>query len=189
MNDVAGAAGYLFEIGLLKRSKRAGWWIAGIKDPETIAEHSWRAAITGMMIASMEGADPTRTAMLCVLHDTSETRIGDIPHVGRAYLKATSNEEIVADQLAEVPESIRATIQDAVDEFEAQETPESICAKDADKLECLIQAVEYRHGGAGTVGPWIDSSYAALKTDTARALAEAVLAGDPLAWQQVRKAD
>ncbi|CAM5298637.1 HD domain-containing protein [Streptomyces californicus] len=35
-----GAAGFLLEMGMLKRAKRSGWWIAGVKDPETIAEHS-----------------------------------------------------------------------------------------------------------------------------------------------------
>lgn len=59
-------------------------------------------------------------------------------------------------------------------------------AKDADKLECLIQAVEYRHQGVATVGRWIDSSLAALKTDTARELAQEVLEAEPLAWEQVR---
>lgn len=187
MTDLNGLAGYLFEAGLLKRSKRSGWWIAGIKDPESIAEHSWRTAITGMVIASMEGADPARTAMLCVLHDTPETRIGDIPHIGRAYLTATDADDIVADQVAECPPEMARTIADAVAEFEAQETQEAICARDADKLECLIQAVEYRHGGADTVQPWIDSSLAALKTDTARAISQAVLDGNPLGWQQTRR--
>ncbi|WP_460495928.1 HD domain-containing protein [Glycomyces tarimensis] len=172
---------------MLKRARRSGWWVTGIRDPESIAEHSWRAAITGMIIASMEGADPTRTAMLCVLHDTAETRIGDIPHVGRRYLTAAAAEDVVADQVAECPPEVAQTIQDAVAEFEAGETAEAQCAKDADKLECLVQAVEYQHGGADTMAGWIDSSLAALKTDSAKAIAEDVLKGDPMAWQQTRR--
>jgi len=182
-----GAAGYLFEAGLLKLSKRTGWWIAGIKDPESVAEHSFRTAIAGMMIASMEGADPTRTAMLCILHDTPEARIGDIPHVGRNYLTATMAEDIAADQTAECPEPMAAVVLEAIGEFESGLTPEAICAKDADKLECLVQAVEYQHGGASTVGPWIVNSLAALQTDTARAIAQAALEGNPLDWQQTRQ--
>ncbi|GGP44124.1 hypothetical protein GCM10010214_16250 [Streptomyces abikoensis] len=38
-----GTAGFLLEMGMLKRAKRSGWWIAGVKDPETIAEHSFRS--------------------------------------------------------------------------------------------------------------------------------------------------
>ncbi|MDA1359356.1 HD domain-containing protein [Glycomyces luteolus] len=188
MNDLSGAAGYLLEAGMLKRARRSGWWIAGVRDPESIAEHSWRAAMTGMVIASLEGADPSRTAMLLVLHDTPETRIGDIPKIGRDYLTATDAASVVADQTAACPDRVKATVHDAIAEFEAGETPEAICAKDADKLECLIQAVEYRHQGVTTVQPWIDSSLAALQTETARSLARELLEAEPLAWEQTREA-
>ncbi|WP_030157957.1 HD family hydrolase [Glycomyces sp. NRRL B-16210] len=187
MTELAGVAGYLFEAGMLKRARRSGWWIAGVRDPESIAEHSWRAAVTGMVIASLEGADPARTAMLCVLHDTPETRIGDIPKIGRDYLTAADALDVVADQTAECLESLSATVRDAIAEFESGKTPEAICAKDADKLECLIQAVEYGHQGVITVGRWIDSSLAALKTDTARGLAREVLGTEPLAWERARR--
>lgn len=65
-----------------------------VKDPETIAEHSFRAAIVGSVLAMMEGADPAKTALLSLWHDTQETRVGDIPHVGRRYLNAASNEKV-----------------------------------------------------------------------------------------------
>ncbi|WP_205326203.1 HD family hydrolase [Glycomyces sp. YM15] len=186
MTDLAGAAGYLLEAGMLKRARRSGWWVAGVRDPESIAEHSWRAAMTGMVIASLEGADPARTAMLLVLHDTPETRIGDIPKLGRDYLTAADAAAVAADQTAECPDRVKTTIRDAIAEFETGETPEAICARDADKLECLIQAVEYRHQGVATVQPWIDSNLAALRTETARNLAQEVLQADPHAWERTR---
>ena len=186
MSELGGAAGYLLEAGLLKRSRRSGWWIAGVRDPESIAEHSWRAAVTGMMIASLEGADPARTSMLCTLHDTPETRIGDIPKIGKEYLTATDPEIIAADQTAECPDRVADVVRDAIAEFEAGKTLEAQCARDADKLECLIQAVEYRHQGVSTVQRWIDSSLAALKTETAHRLAKEVLDANPMAWEQTR---
>lgn len=38
---------------MLKRAKRSGWWIAGVKGPETIAEHSFRGALIGSVLAMM----------------------------------------------------------------------------------------------------------------------------------------
>ena len=187
MGELAGAAGYLLEAGLLKRARRTGWWIAGIRDPESVAEHSWRAAMTGMLIASLEGADPARTALLCTLHDMPETRTGDIPRVGKHYLTATEPELVAADQTAECPDRVADLIRAATAEFEAGETIEALCARDADKLECLIQAVEYRRQGTTTVTRWIDSSLAALKTDTARRLAQEILESDPRAWENTRR--
>lgn len=186
VSELAGEAGYLLELGLLKRARRSGWWIAGIRDPESIAEHSWRTAIVGMIIASREGADPVRTSMLCSLHDVHETRIGDIPKIGKHYLTATDSETITADQTTECGDPTKQMLRDATAEYEAGQTIEAACARDADKLECLIQAVEYQHQGVTTVKRWIDSSLAAMKTDTARALANAILDANPLAWENTR---
>ncbi len=180
----AGAMSFIFEAGVLKRAKRTGWWFVGNRDPESIAEHSFRVGIIGAVLAAMEGADASRVALLGLLHDTQETRVTDIPHIGRRYLDAASNTEITADQVAAAPEPVRATIQAAVDEYEAGESVEAIVAHDADKLECLVQAVEYRACGYQQVQPWIDSSLAALKTESARRLAEQALAGDTLVWQK-----
>lgn len=90
---------------------------------------------------------------------------------------------ITADQTAALPEVARKTVQEAVAEYEAQQTHEACCAKDADKLECLIQAIEYRDAGYASVQGWIDSSRSGLRTDTARHIADAALCTSPLAWR------
>jgi putative hydrolase of HD superfamily len=180
--EAAGAMSFIFEAGMLKRAKRTGWWIAGVGEPESIAEHSFRTAIIGAVLAGMEDADPARVTLLCLLHDTQETRIGDIPHIGRRYLTAADNETVTADQVSSCPPAVADAIESAVAEYEAGETLEAIVARDADKLECLVQAVEYRHQGTDTVQPWIDSSRASLKTAAAHRLADTALAGDPLSW-------
>ncbi|BAJ29843.1 MULTISPECIES: HD domain-containing protein [Kitasatospora] len=180
-----GTASFLLEMGMLKRAKRSGWWIAGVKDPETIAEHSFRTAVVGAVLAMMEGADPAKVALLCTFHDTQETRIGDIPHIGRRYLTASSNEKVTADQVSAAHPSVLAGVQAIVEEYENAESLEVTVAHDADKLECLIQAVEYREQGYQNVQPWIDSSLGSLKTDSARTLAEAALNMTSLEWQKV----
>ncbi|MEU4790568.1 HD domain-containing protein [Micromonospora tulbaghiae] len=173
---------FIFEAGVLKHAARTGWWFAGVKQPESIAEHSFRTALIGMMLAAMEGADPARVSMLCVLHDTQETRITDIPHIAKRYLTAAPNTAVTADQVADCPPDVAHVITAAVAEYEAGETLEAIVARDADKLECLVQAVEYRHQGVADVQRWIDSSRAALKTASAHRLADAALTGAPMAW-------
>nr|WTA69442.1 HD domain-containing protein [Micromonospora sp. NBC_00855] len=181
-HDAAGAMNFIFEAGVLKRAARTGWWFAGVKQPESIAEHSFRTALIGMMLAAMEGADPARVSMLCTLHDTQETRITDIPHIAKRYLTAVPNTAVTADQVGACPPAVADVITAAVAEYEAGETLEAVVARDADKLECLVQAVEYRHQGIDNVQRWIDSSRAALKTASAHRLADAALSGQPLAW-------
>ncbi|WP_274563633.1 HD domain-containing protein [Streptomyces spiramyceticus] len=182
--NAQGTAGFLMEMGMLKRAKRSGWWIAGVKDPETIAEHSFRVGIVGAVLAMMEGADPARVALMCLFHDTQETRVSDIPHIGRRYLEAASNEKVTADQMSAAHPDVASGVQRVVEEYENGTSLEVIVAHDADKLECLIQAVEYREQGCGNVQNWIDTSRNSLKTASAQALAEAALNMSSIEWQQ-----
>ncbi|MGA8116287.1 MAG: HD domain-containing protein [Actinocatenispora sp.] len=186
--DAAGAMSFIFEAGVLKRARRTGWWFAGNRDPESIAEHSFRVGIVGTVLAAMEGADPARVALLGLLHDTQETRVTDIPHSARRYVTAASNESVTADQVAGAPQPVRDVIQAAVHEYEAGETAEALVARDADKLECLVQAVEYREAGYLNVQPFIDSALASLTTASARRLAEQAVRGDTMMWQRTFRA-
>jgi putative hydrolase of HD superfamily len=43
--EIEATAQLIYETGLLKLAKRTGWWLCGVKDPESIAEHSFRTAI------------------------------------------------------------------------------------------------------------------------------------------------
>lgn len=137
-------ASFISEMGVLKRVARTGWWFTGNKAPESVAEHSFRVGVIGSVLAMMEGADPARVALMCLFHDSQETRVGDIPHIGRKYIRAAPNGEVTADQVANAHPAVREGVQGAVDEYETGETPEAIVAHDADKLECLVSSTGNR---------------------------------------------
>ena len=56
-------------------------------------------------------------------------------------------------------------------------------ARDADKLETLLQAVEYAAQGFDTA-PWQETSTEALRTDVGQQLAQAISATGPGNWWQ-----
>jgi putative hydrolase of HD superfamily len=174
--------GFVYEIGLLKRYKRTGWLIAGVSDPESIADHSFRAAALAAIVAAMEGAEPERAALLSLFHDSQETRLTDIPYLAKAYVKRAPNEQVTAEQTRGLPPVVADMISGGVAEYEDGASLEARCARDADKLDCLVQAVEYREQGNQNIQPWIDSSLAALRTASAKKLADAVLRGRSLDW-------
>src|SRR5262250_2610428 len=87
-----------------------------------------------------------------------ETRPGDLPHTVSGYLTKPEPRRVTADQTEQLPQRSRELIRSAVDEYEAQHSAEALCAKDADKLEMLLQAVEYRDIGVHRVEGWIDSA-------------------------------
>ena len=179
--------GFLYEMGLLKRYKRTGWSQVGVPLPESIADHSHRASVIASVVAAMEGADPQRAAFLALWHDSQETRITDIPHLTRNYVSAAGNEQVTGDQVAGLPAAIAEMITAAVAEYEAAGTREARCARDADKLDCLLQAREYQEQGHRNVQPWIDSSLAALTTASGRQLAHEAIAQNSLDWLERAK--
>jgi putative hydrolase of HD superfamily len=173
---------YLYEVGQLKLSKRTGWWHAGVPEPESIAEHTFRTAVIGYVLAVLEQADPNLTATLCLFHDVIETRTGDIPNVAKAYVTHEPDVRIAADQVGGMPAALRDAILGAVGRFVDQDSPEALLARDADRLECLMQAREYEHQGFRNTRPWMESSMAKLRSRTARLLAERSLTMPPDEW-------
>ncbi len=182
MNDIAK---YLYEIGQLKRVKRSGWWMAGISDPESVAEHSFRAAILGYILASLEGADPMKTATMCLFHDTQEARLNDLHKLAQRYIDLEKSEaQALSEQVEHLPEHIAGDVLSLMHDYEGGESLEARIAHDADRLECLMQAREYQVQGYADVQDWIDGCRAGLKTESARNLAEASLQVEPNAWWQ-----
>src|SRR2546430_10649655 len=181
-NELAGVISFLHEVGYLKRLPRTGWFMVGVEQPESVAEHSFRTATIGMILATIQGADPGQTAMLCLLHDTPETRIGDIPSVGRAYVSTVKAEAVSRDQTAGMPDVLSAIVQGLVQEYEADDSIEAQLAHDADKIETLLQAREYQAQGQFNTEAWQNSSIASLKTDAGKTLAHAAAGTDPEHW-------
>lgn len=176
-------AKYVYEIGHMKRIKRSGWWLAGIKDPETIAEHSFRTAILGYVLASLEKADPQKTAAICLFHDTGEARINDMHRVAQRYIsKDKSEEKALIEQTERLPEDIAKSIQNLFQEYEERSSLEAKLARDADLLDCIFQAREYQSQGYPDTQDWITNCYTGLQTETARNLAEACLHTEPKEW-------
>jgi putative hydrolase of HD superfamily len=164
---------WLVEAGLLKRMKRTGWFCSGIKDPETIAEHSHRMALLAFYIASEEGADPCRAATLGVFHDLPETRISDAHAVVKRYWTNLHEDEARArhEQNASLPPGqTRDRISALGEEWSGGRSAEAICARDADYLECAIQALEYLWQEKGVVREWVDSNCRRLRTKTGKKL-------------------
>ncbi|AZM57750.1 HAD family hydrolase [Streptomyces sp. WAC 01529] len=181
--DLADVAHFLWEAGTLKAARRTGWWMAGVRDPESVAEHSWRTSVIASVIATLEGADAARAAHMAVWHDSQESRTGDVNYLGRKYIgRKADPQEVTADQTAAMPEVLRVAVRAVVAEYEAQDSLEARCARDADKLECMLQGLEYKAQGFESAQRWVKNSRARIVTDSGQRLADQLLAQAPLDW-------
>jgi putative hydrolases of HD superfamily len=181
-DGVAEIARYVYEVGHLKSTPRSGWSLAGITQPESVADHVSRVAVIGFILAHMENADPWKTTTICIFHDNAETRLGDIPSVGKKYFPAVSEVDVVRDQVKGVPTVLAGELVAIAEEYCAGESIESRLANDADKLECLVQALEYEEAGADLATHWVESMVASLQSESAIALGRALRSSSPSQW-------
>ncbi len=174
---------FLTEAGLLKRVKRSGWWVVGVKDPESVAEHSFRCAVLGFMLAWEEGADPYQVMVMTLFGDIHEARIGDLHKMAQMYLPiAAAEEEAFSRQIDRLPPKIKKELIRLRRAYVEQKTPESIIARDADILECLLQAKEYDGQGYLQAKKFMKKAPRFLRTPSAKALWKTACKADLSRW-------
>ena len=168
--NIKNIVNFIFELNQLKRLRHSGWQLAGIKNPDTIAEHSLRAAQIGYILAVMEGdVNPEKVVTMLVIHDNAEARIGDQNKVSaRYYTNSEAEKKAVIDQLDNLGESIKEKWLGYFNEYEKRNSKEGIIAKDADWLEQAFQAKEYVDLGYASAQDWINNVEKALETESAK---------------------
>jgi putative hydrolase of HD superfamily len=185
LDSPVAALNFFAEAGLLKRVRRSGWWVAGIKDPETVAEHCFRCAVIGYYIAHCEGVDPFRVVTMTLFNDIHEARINDLHKMGHHYIDFRNAEQkVFADQIAHLEQRVKEALKTMRADYDRQLSPESIVARDADILECLIQAKEYVDNGYPVARTFFKRAPDHLKTSTARKLWQQALSWDSHGWWQ-----
>ena len=170
---------FITETGLLKLTKRSGWSVLGIKDAESVADHSFRCAVIGFILAGMEKASAYNVLLMTLFNDIHEARITDLHKMAQRYINIERAENKSSDeQIASLPRSIRKELIRMRREYRRQTTRESIIARDADILECLIQAREYQEHGYRRAPQFMKKAPRFLKTKSAKEL-----------WRWAKKAD
>ncbi|MBU0536749.1 MAG: HD domain-containing protein, partial [Nanoarchaeota archaeon] len=133
-------ADFFYEVGQLKRVKRSGFWLIGVTDPESVAEHSFRAGVIGYYLAKLEKADAGKVTQMCLFNDLHEARLNDLHKVGHRYIDFRKAETEANKEQTSGLGDIGKEIFSIHEEFQTQKTKESIIARDADLLECAVQA-------------------------------------------------
>ncbi len=170
-NDLANLANYIFELGTLKKFAHSGTKLAGVREPDTIAEHAHRTAILGYILAKMEKANAEKVLLICLIHDNGEARITDLHKVARRYIDSKEAEKnAFHEQTENLPQELAHEFAGLFDEFEEKKSREAIIARDADMLETAFQCKEYLDLGHEACADWIQNVEKSLKTASAKKL-------------------
>jgi len=171
-------ADFLFECGMLRKTPRTGYQFLGTGQ-ENVAEHSFRTAVIGFVLAQMAGANKERTAMMCLFHDLHEARTGDFNYVNRIY-NASMRTQALADSLSGT--GLGGDVMPLWEELEETATPEAKLAQDADQLDLMLNLKEESDLGNRYADKWLDAAKERLRTPEGQELGRVILETDHTDW-------
>jgi putative hydrolase of HD superfamily len=133
-------------------------------------------------LAALCEADPHRAASIALLHDLSETRLGDLHHLAQVYLPEPPVHAVTEDQLAGLPAPVARVLRDLTDAWLDQDCVEARLAKDADVLDAILHLRENPPATTELLAEWTDYLAQRLRTEAGRKLLTEITSTGPDRW-------
>jgi len=158
----------------LKTISRQGWIDKlSIKNPESVADHSYSMAIMAMIISDLKNYDSEKILKMTLLHDLAESKIGDItPEQMTAENKMKIENEAFAEIINQLPETIKSQYHEIWKEYQNNSSKESLFVHQIDKLEMALQAKIYQKNGKTLedIEPFLESAKKSLTDEKLKEL-------------------
>lgn len=141
----------ILECNELKAIPRMGWRVRGVRDGESVAEHSYAVALIAMLLADRLDVDLDREKLLkiALIHDLPEHMLGDI-HAPATQLLGEDVKEAAELRILERLFTGIASGDEYVrlwKEFAERSSVEGKLVRAIDKLEMFTQAYQYECAG------------------------------------------
>lgn len=159
-----------YDTRIHKDLPRSGWFFKGIKNPESLADHSWHVSMIALALGQylLETKkiqlDLSKVIYMATIHDLPELKTMDLPTpIVNKYLGRTHKHEIEENAFIDVFHNISlSAISIALlpvwQEFEDQKTIEAKLVHCADKLDMMLQVIRYEELGHHNMDDfWEDS--------------------------------
>jgi putative hydrolase of HD superfamily len=165
-------AGFLFQANMLKKIPRSGYQFLG-SGRESVAEHIYSTAFVAYVMSELEtGVDALRLISMCLVHDLTEARIGDLNSVQKRYVTA-DEDKALADAIGDLP--FAGSLAELVAEFKEGQTREARLAHDADQIAFILDLKALADMGYKPPHKWLPAIINRLQTDTGKRLAENIM--------------
>lgn len=170
---------FISEISKLKDLKREGWKRFGIPDGESVADHSFRVAVMCMLYAKEAGVDESKAVKMALIHDIHEVESGDMmTRYNEEEQEVTNEEKKLREKegfgklICKLPDNDEMC--ELWKEAFEKKTPEAIFVNEMDKLEMILQAVEYKKAGSGNLNEFLRSAERSMKSEKAKKMYEKI---------------
>lgn len=121
---------------------------------ESVAEHSWRISLMAMLLTDeFPEADMNKVIRMCLIHDLGEAFTGDIPTFDKTDADTETEDRVLANWVATLPDAARKEFTQLLSEMDALETLEAKIYKALDKVEAIIQHNE------SDISTWLPLEY------------------------------
>ena len=133
----------------LKKISRQGWIEKiSLKNPESVADHTYSMAIISMALSDLQGYDSEKILKMVLLHDLAESKIGDLlpEQIHKEEKKKLENNAFDAIVM-NLPNTIKSQYLKIWKEYQDNTSQESIFVHQIDKLEMALQAKKYQQQG------------------------------------------
>lgn len=156
MVDGDAIEGLVNDLMNLKKLRRTGWCLRGIRDGESLADHCFGVVFLTWFLGrhlAVGSLDIDRAVSLAIIHEIGECRIGDVPFPALRYLseKSAAEQMAVADMMTDLGPTGELTV-GLFAEFEAGGSLEARFVRAVDKLEMLFTAAHYEKTGYRALG-------------------------------------
>lgn len=158
----------------LKTTKRAGWVRKEVWEPESIADHMYRMGLMALIASDLPGINREKCIKMAIVHDIAEAIVGDItPADGIPKLEKSRREREALESMCELlgggPRA--KEISDLWMEYEENSSLEAKVVKDFDKVEMILQALEYENEQGKNLEEFFESTAGKFQTELGKAWA------------------
>ncbi|KVH93727.1 HD domain-containing protein [Cynara cardunculus var. scolymus] len=165
----------------LKSTKRAGWVKRDIRGPESIADHMYRMGLMALIASDAPGVNRDKCIKMAIVHDIAEDGVPKLEKSRREkealdhMCKLLGGGPRGADTLFLFLLYITAEeIYELWMEYEENSTTEAKVVKDFDKIEMILQALEYENEQDKDLEEFFQSTAGKFQTDVGKAWASEI---------------
>lgn len=134
----------------LKDQVRTGWRMRGVRDPESVADHSWGTSYLVLVYAAQAGIDRAAALEIATVHDLAEavtgdvaTRVREMHDAAVASAKREREEAAIAELTRAYPADAAERVRSRWREYEERATPEARFVRDMNLIDMCVQAYRY----------------------------------------------
>lgn len=151
-----------------------------VNDPESVADHMYRMSLMALIAPDVPGLDRNKCIKMAIVHDIAEALIGDItPLDGVSKADKSEREQAALEYMCKiigVGEGSRGKeITELWMDYEANSSPEAKFVKDLDKVEMILQALDYEDEQGKDLDEFFCSTAGKFQTEVGKAWASEIV--------------